>query len=89
MPLEFARKLKYTSEAALKFQRNILEELKVNNYIEVLSYIPYMDEKIEELNVEDSIREIRVKYVLKKKLKNYFKILLQELLKLHTGIQKI
>ncbi len=76
MPLEFARKLKYSSEAALKFQRNILEELKVNNYIEVLSYIPYMDEKIEELNVEDSIREIRVKYVLKKKLKNYFKILI-------------
>ena len=47
MSLDIARKLKYSSEAALKFQRNLLYELKSINDIEILSYIPYADKEIE------------------------------------------
>lgn len=87
MPLDFARKLKYSSEAALKFQRNILEELKVQNYIEVLSYVPYKDEIIYELGLEGYIEGIKIKYVLKKKLKNYFKVFIDYLKELNKMLR--
>ena len=72
MPLEFARKLKYSSEAALKFQRNLLQELKKENKVEVLSYVPYMDNIIGELSNKNVIDKIDVNYIKKLNYKNYF-----------------
>ncbi|MBI6022007.1 glycosyltransferase [Clostridium perfringens] len=75
MPLEFARKLKHSSEAALKFQRNLLSELIITNDIEVLSYIPYNDNKIYSLK-DGEIENIKVTYIKKNKYKSYLKILI-------------
>lgn len=76
MPLELARKLKYSSEAALKFQRNLLHEFKKENSVEVLSYIPYNDEIINSLEENNIVEEVTVNYIKKIDHKNYFNLLI-------------
>lgn len=88
MPLEFARKLKYSSEAALKFQRNLLQEFKKENKVEVLSYIPYTDKIINLLNNKELIEEVEVSYVRKIDYKNYLDILLNYYKALNRLIKK-
>lgn len=74
MPLELGRRLKCSSEAALKFQRNVLEELKTKNDVEILSYIPYMDDILSELE-STTIYGLNIEYILKKNFGNYLKTL--------------
>ena len=82
MPLDIARKLKHSSEAALKFQRNLLHEFRLINDVEVLSYIPYIDKDIERFKESEDIDSIRVNYINKINYKNYYQLMINYFRKL-------
>lgn len=82
MPLEIARELKYSSEAALKFQRNLLQEFKLISNVEALSYIPYIDKEIESFKECEDIDGIKVNYIKKISYKNYVNLMVNYFRKL-------